>query len=180
MNSELRAVKTLRTGCAATEEGIWEWQADRPGIFLSRRCDRLLGYLEGGLPRSGRGICVRWRDRRDASFCVLSAATCATGAPFDCVLPRSGGSTGAWVGSTFAGTTEFDGKAGRRALPERASDVTGLRRAQQEVIDSLRPPRCALPQCFARYGAGGRQGLLPGQLGVLPDNRLPEAELWQR
>ena len=136
MNSELRSSeKRFELAIAATEEGIWEWQADRPGIFLSRRCDRLLGYPEGGLPRSGRGILRSMARPARRQFLRAFRSHIRDRSPLDCVLPirRIDGSVG-WF--HLAGKTEFDSEGQPLRTAGAASDVTGLRRAQQEVIDS--------------------------------------------
>lgn len=55
MTGELRdSEKRFELAASATDEGIWEWQAGRRALFLSPRCDRLLGYPKGGLPRRVR------------------------------------------------------------------------------------------------------------------------------
>lgn len=127
--------KRFELAVSATDEGIWEWQADRREIFLSTRCDRLLGYPEGGLPRSGRGILrsMSMSGRRDfiAAFRSLIRDTRA----LDCVVPiaRVDGSIG-WF--HLAGKAEFDAAGKPLRTAGAASDVTALRRARQAVVDS--------------------------------------------
>lgn len=136
MTGELRASENrFELAVSATDEGIWEWQAGRPQLFLSPRCDRLLGYPEGALPRHLRGI-LRSMARPARHEFLAAYRLHATGrGPLHCVVPirRIDGSQG-WF--QLAGKTEFaaDGRPLRTAGA--ASDVTQLRRAQQEVIDS--------------------------------------------
>ncbi len=136
MTAEYRASeKRFELAVSATEEGIWEWEAGQPRLFLSPRCDTLLGYPKGGLPRGARQLLRHLaRPARNEFLAALRAHLRGRG-PLDCVLPvvRIDGSVG-WF--HVAGKTEF--RVGGK--PERTAgamaDVTGLRRAQQEVIDS--------------------------------------------
>ncbi len=136
MTGEYRlSEKRFELAVSATEDGIWEWQAGRRWLFLSPRCDRLLGYPDGGLPRSGRGILrLLTAPARHAFMLALRRHLHGQGA-LDCVLPigRADGSIG-WF--HLAGQTEFDAAGRPLRTAGAAGDVTGLRRAQQEVIDS--------------------------------------------
>ncbi len=136
MTSEYRASQMrFELAVSATEEGIWEWQAGQTRLFLSPRCDTLLGYPKGGLPRTVRGLLRHLARPIRREFLISLRTHLAGKGALDSVLPvtRIDGSVG-WF--HVAGKTEFH--AGGR--PERTAgaiaDVTGLRRAQQEVIDS--------------------------------------------
>lgn len=136
MTGELRgSEKRFELAVSATDEGIWEWQAGVARVFLSPRCDRLLGYPEKGLPRSVRGILrsIERPARRDF-LQAFRRHTRGQGA-LDCVLPirRIDGSPG-WF--HLAGKTEFDAAGQPLRTAGAASDVTALRRARQAVVDS--------------------------------------------
>lgn len=136
MTAEYRASQMrFELAVSATEEGIWEWQAGQSRLFLSPRCDTLLGYPKGGLPRTTRGLLRHLARPIRREFMVALRSHLRDGRPLDSVLPvaRIDGSIG-WF--HVAGKTEFraDGQPERTAGA--MADVTGLRRAQQEVIDS--------------------------------------------
>lgn len=136
MTGELRdSEKRFELAVSATDEGIWEWQAGRPRLFLSPRCDRLLGYPDGGLPRQVRGILRSMTRPARREFLQAYRLHALGRGALDCVVPirRIDGSQG-WF--QLAGKTEFgvDGRPLRTAGA--ASDVTELRRAQQAVVDS--------------------------------------------
>lgn len=136
MTGELRASENrFELAVSATDEGIWEWQAGRSQLFLSPRCDRLLGYPKGALPRHLRGI-LRSMSRPARHEFLAAYRLHATGqGPLHCVVPirRIDGSQG-WF--QLAGKTEFSVEGRPLRTAGAASDVTQLRRAQQEVIDS--------------------------------------------
>ncbi|MBN9696652.1 MAG: PAS domain S-box protein [Zoogloea sp.] len=136
MTSELRnSEKRFELAVSATDEGIWEWQAGHPGLFLSLRCDRLFGYPAGGLPRSVRGVLRLMTHPARRSFLRAFRQHVKNRALLECVIPirRIDGSAG-WF--HLAGKTEFD-RSGRPLRSAGAvSDVTELRRAQQAVVDS--------------------------------------------
>lgn len=136
MTEEYRESETrFELAISATEDGIWEWHAGSPKLFLSPRCDTLLGYPQGRLPRTVRGMLrhLRGPDRRD--FLVAISAHLKRCTPLDCVLPipRIDGSIG-WF--HVAGKSIFDGRGRPLRTAGAVADVTKLRRAQQEVIDS--------------------------------------------
>lgn len=136
MTRELRASeKRFELAASATDEGIWEWQADRREIFLSPRCDRLLGYPEGGLPRSGRGVLRSMSASGRHDFIVAFRGLIRDARALDCVVPitRIDGSVG-WF--HLAGKAEFDAAGKPLRTAGAASDVTALRRARQAVVDS--------------------------------------------
>lgn len=136
MTGELRdSEKRFELAVSATDEGIWEWQAGRSQLFLSPRCDRLLGYPDGRLPRHVRGILRSMARPARREFLQAYRLHAQGRGPLHCVVPicRIDGSQG-WF--QLAGKTEFgaDGRPVRTAGA--ASDVTELRRAQQAVINS--------------------------------------------
>lgn len=136
MTGELRdSEKRFELAVSATDEGIWEWQAGQRRLFLSPRCDRLLGYPEGALPRQVRGILRSMARPARREFLQAYRLHARGYGPLRCVVPirRVDGNQG-WF--QLAGKTEFgaDGRPLRTAGA--ASDVTELRRAQQAVIDS--------------------------------------------
>lgn len=136
MTVELRgSEKRFELAVSATDEGIWEWRAGMARVFLSPRCDRLLGYLEQGLPRSARGILRSMARPVRREFLQAFRRHTRGQGPLDCVLPlrRIDGSLG-WF--HLAGKTEFDTAGHPLRTAGAASDVTALRRAQQTVIDS--------------------------------------------
>ncbi|WP_161493230.1 PAS domain-containing protein [Zoogloea sp. LCSB751] len=136
MTRELRtSEKRFELAVSATDEGIWEWQVGRREIFLSPRCDRLLGYPEGGLPRSGRGILRSMSVQGRHDFIEAFRGLLRNSRALDCVVPlaRIDGSTG-WF--HLAGKAELDGEGRPLRTAGAASDVTALRRARQAVIDS--------------------------------------------
>lgn len=136
MTGELRgSEKRFELAVSATDDGIWEWQAGVPGIFLSPRCDRLLGYPEGGLPRTVRGILRSMTQAVRHAFLEAFRRHSQGFGALDCVLPicRIDGSQG-WF--HLAGKSEFDATGRLLRIAGAASDVTELRRAQQAVIDS--------------------------------------------
>ncbi len=136
MTAEYRASEMrFELAVSATEEGIWEWQAGQSRLFLSPRCDTLLGYPQGGLPRDARGLLRHLTRPIRREFLISLRAHLQGKGALDSILPvsRIDGSVG-WF--HLAGKTEFraDGQPERTAGA--MADVTGLRRAQQEVIDS--------------------------------------------
>ena len=136
MTRELRtSEKRFELAVSATDEGIWEWQADRYELFLSPRCDRLLGYPEGGLPRRGRGILRSMSASGRHDFITAFRGLIRDARALDCVVPiaRIDGSVG-WF--HLAGKAEFDADGKSLRTAGAASDVTALRRARQAVIDS--------------------------------------------
>ncbi|MBS0348346.1 MAG: PAS domain-containing protein [Proteobacteria bacterium] len=136
MTRELRASeKRFELAVSATDEGIWEWQADCGEIFLSPRCDRLLGYPEGGLPRSGRGILRSMSVSGRHDFIAAFRGLTRDARALDCVvaIARIDGSVG-WF--HLAGKAEFDAAGKPLRTAGAASDVTALRRARQAVADS--------------------------------------------
>jgi CHASE1-domain containing sensor protein len=75
-DGELRdSEKRFELAASATDEGIWEWRAGWARVFLSPRCDRLLGYPDGGCHATCGASCVPWRGRRGASSCGPSGFT---------------------------------------------------------------------------------------------------------
>ena len=136
MTGELRdSEKRFELAASATDEGIWEWRAGWARVFLSPRCDRLLGYPDGGLPRDLRGL-LRSMARPARREFLRAFRLHVTGrGPLLCVIPirRIDGSEG-WF--QLAGKTEFDAAGLPLRTAGAASDVTELRRAQQAVIDS--------------------------------------------
>lgn len=127
--------KRFELAVSATEEGIWEWQVGRGRLFLSPRCDSLLGYPEGALPRSTRGILRHLAAPARRELLQALRGHLAGRGGFDCVVPirRIEGSVG-WF--HLAGRTEFDAAGRPLRTAGAAADVTGLRRARQEVFDS--------------------------------------------
>ncbi len=137
MTDELRSSeRRFELAVSATEEGIWEWRSDQRTLYLSSRCDRLLGYREGTLPRSARGVLRNFTraSRRDLLL-ALRRHTKAPEVPLYCVLQvrRIDGSVG-WF--HVAGKAEFDAAGRHVRTAGAASDVTELRRAQQAVTES--------------------------------------------
>ncbi len=136
MTGELRdSEKRFELAVSATDEGIWEWQAGRTRLFLSPRCDSLLGYPGGGLPRDVRGI-LRFMARPARRELLQAFRLHVTDrGPLLCVIRirRIDGSEG-WF--QLAGKTEFDAAGAPVRTAGAASDVTELRCAQQAVIDS--------------------------------------------
>ena len=127
--------KRFELAVSATDDGIWEWQAGQPWMFLSPRCDRLMAYPDGGLPRSARGMLRVLPVAARREFLQALRSHLRGQGVLECILPiqRLDGSVG-WF--HLAGRTEFDA-AGRPVRTAGAvSDVTGLRLAQQEVIDA--------------------------------------------
>lgn len=136
MTCEYRESETrFELAISATEDGIWEWHAGSRKLFLSPHCDSLLGYPQGHLPRNVRGMLrhLRGPDRRE--FLVAVRAHLKHHASLDCVLPipRIDGSVG-WF--HVAGKSIFDLVGRPLRTAGAVADVTKLRRAQQEVIDS--------------------------------------------
>lgn len=136
MTVELRgSEKRFELAVSATDEGIWEWQAGTSHVFLSPRCDRLLGYPELGLPRNVRGILRSIARPQRREFLQAFRRHSRGQGALDCVVPinRIDGSDG-WF--HLAGRTEFDVSGRPLRTAGAASDVTALRRARQAVIDS--------------------------------------------
>lgn len=136
MTMELRgSEKRFELAVSATDEGIWEWQAGMSQVFLSPRCDRLLGYPAQGLPRSVRGILRSIPSLSRREFLQAFRRHTRGQGALDCVLPirRVDGSQG-WF--HLAGKTEFDAAGQPLRTAGAASDVTALRRARQAVVDS--------------------------------------------
>ena len=136
MTGELRdSEKRFELAVSATDEGIWEWQAGRSRLFLSPRCDRLLGYPNGGLPRDLRGVLRSMARSARHEFLQAYRLHARGQGPLHCVVQirRIDGSQG-WF--QLAGKTEFEPGGRPVRTAGAASDVTALRRAQQAVIDS--------------------------------------------
>ena len=141
MTDELRSSeRRFELAVSATEEGIWEWRSDQRSLYLSSRCDRLLGYREGTQPRSARGVLrnVTRASRRDLLL-AFRRHTKAPEIPLYCVLQvrRIDCSVG-WF--HVAGKAEFDGAGRHLRTAGAASDVTELRRAQQAVTEFQQTP----------------------------------------
>ena len=130
-----RSEKRFELAVSATEDGIWEWEPGRSWLFLSDRCDRLLAYPDKGLPRSARGILRLMEAPARREFLQALRSHLHGRGALDCVLPicRVDGSVGCFH---LAGKTEFDAAGRPLRTAGAASDVTELRRAQREVIDS--------------------------------------------
>jgi len=127
--------KRFELAVSATDDGIWEWQAGLPWMFLSPRCDRLMAYPDGGLPRRARGILRVLPVAARREFLQAFRSHLRGHGVLECILPiqRLDGSTG-WF--HLAGRTEFDASGRPIRTAGAVSDVTGLRHAQQEVIDA--------------------------------------------
>ena len=138
MTADLRrSEKRFELAVSATDEGIWEWEHAAGGhsLYLSPRCEQLLGYAVGSLPRSLKGILRMVSGGARAELVAALRAHLRQGAALDCELAlRRGDGTPAWF--HLVGRTEFDAAGRPHRTAGAVSDVTSLRRARQEVSDS--------------------------------------------